>query len=102
MIIPVQAATVPVRIKVLPKLNSLTGIPKPIARRPANRQPIPAINHTTVIELTPGLRSKRSQAANATILSYSAHGQPPILLAVPSETRGPASGYHPDLKSLGT
>lgn len=51
---PVHAATAPVRINVLPKLNSLTGIPKPIARRPANRQPIPATNSTTIIKLTPG------------------------------------------------
>src|ERR1700694_5237611 len=95
MIIPVHAATAPVTIKVLPKLNSLTGIPKPIARRPANRKPIPAINHTTIIELTPGLRSKCSQAAYATILSYCAPRQPAIAGPVPVKQENPEFNSYP-------
>ena len=50
---PVQAATVPVKIRVLPKLNSLTGIPNPIAARPASKRPMPATNKKNTIELTP-------------------------------------------------
>src|SRR5258708_7790660 len=41
MIAPVQTPITPVRISVLPKLNSLTGIPKPIASRPAKTKPNP-------------------------------------------------------------
>ena len=63
MISPVHAVTAPERIRVLPKLNSLTGIPKPIASRPANKQPIPTTNITIIIKLTPGPRPKCSQAA---------------------------------------
>src|SRR5882672_2703226 len=51
--IPVQAAIVPATIRVLPKPNSLIGIPNPIATRPANRKPIPVTNNRTTIELTP-------------------------------------------------
>ena len=50
---PVQTATTPTRIKVLPKPNSLIGIPKAIARKPANTEPIPAISKTIIINLTP-------------------------------------------------
>jgi hypothetical protein len=55
MINPAHAATAPARISVLPKLNSLTGIPNPIAKNPANRQAIPATNIAIIIKLTPGL-----------------------------------------------
>ena len=81
IIIPVQATIAPVRIRVLPKLNSLTGIPKPIATRPANRKPIPAINNTATIELPPGRAPKCAQAAYATIPSYCAHRQRTIAAA---------------------
>jgi hypothetical protein len=80
-IAPVQAPMTPVRIRVFPKLNSLTGIPKPIARRPASKKPIPAINKTAIIESPPGL--KYAQAAYATIPSYWAHRQRPIESPVP-------------------
>src|SRR5258708_39064664 len=89
IIIPVHAAIAPTRIKVLPKLNSLTGIPKAIARMPANSRPIPAINTTTIIELTPGPRSRYAQAANATILPYGPHRQPAIVVAVPPQNPCP-------------
>jgi hypothetical protein len=53
MIAPVQAATVPDRIRVLPKLRSI-WMPRPTVRRPANSTPIPPINNTTIIKFTPG------------------------------------------------
>jgi len=59
MINPEQVATEPARINVLPSPNSLMGIPKPIARRPARRQPIPATNIPIVIKITPGPRSRQ-------------------------------------------
>ena len=43
MIAPVHAVITPARISVLPKLNSLTGIPKAIPSKPASKKPIPAI-----------------------------------------------------------
>jgi hypothetical protein len=43
----------PARINVLPKLNSLTGIPKRIARRPANKATVPATIKAIIIELIP-------------------------------------------------
>ncbi|HTG04838.1 MAG TPA: hypothetical protein VK635_12390 [Bradyrhizobium sp.] len=53
MIAPVQAATVPDKIRVLPKLRSI-WMPRPTVRRPANSTPIPPINNTTIIKFTPG------------------------------------------------
>ena len=67
---PAQAVTVPARIRVLPKLNSLTGIPKPTARRPASKQPIPATNIPVIIKTTPRLRSATRTGPVATIPSY--------------------------------
>jgi len=61
MIAPEQAATTPARIIVLPKLNSLIGIPYTIAARPANSRPVPAPNNTAIIEPTPGPRAHGSQ-----------------------------------------
>ena len=71
--------TVPAMIRVLPILNSLIGIPNPIATRPASTRPIPATNSTTIIESTPRPRPKCSPAAVATIPSYCVHRQPPIV-----------------------
>jgi hypothetical protein len=81
---PVHAALAPARISVLPKLNSFTGIPKPIATSPANRQPIPASNITTIIKPTLGPQSQRSRTPDATIPSYCASGQPTIAGVVPA------------------
>ena len=53
MIAPEQTPSAPIRISVLPKLNSLTGTPKPIASRPAKTRPIPATNTPIAIEPTP-------------------------------------------------
>ncbi len=53
MIAPVQFVTAPVMIKVLPKLNSLTGRPTAICASPARKKPIPAINNAIAIELSP-------------------------------------------------
>jgi hypothetical protein len=64
----------------LPRPNSLIGIPKPIARRPASRQAIPATNIPIVIKPTPTPRRTTRAAApaapDATIPSYCAprHG----------------------------
>jgi hypothetical protein len=67
---------------VLPKLNSWTGIPNAIARRPANTAQIPAINKTTIIKpphpLAPLIRRKPHPYRR-----YWAQGQPPIAVAVP-------------------
>ena len=52
MIAPVQTPITPVMISVLPVLNSLIGIPKPIASRPARTRPIPATNITNTIKPT--------------------------------------------------
>ncbi|MBV9529745.1 MAG: hypothetical protein JO283_01405 [Bradyrhizobium sp.] len=49
-IIPLQTATAPARIKVLPKLNSLTGIPSTIASRPDSTAQIPAISKAIIIK----------------------------------------------------
>src|SRR6478609_3026269 len=57
MIAPVQTPVTPARISVLPTLNSLFGIPTPIASRPAKTRPIPAINIATIIEPTPNSRA---------------------------------------------
>ena len=53
MIAPVQTPITPVIMRVLPVLNSLIGIPKPIASRPAKTRPMPTTNITNIIEPTP-------------------------------------------------
>ena len=53
MIAPLQTPITPVTMRVLPVLNSLIGIPKPIASRPAKTSPIPTTNITNIIEPTP-------------------------------------------------
>lgn len=83
MIAPVQTPITPVRISVLPKLNSLTGIPKPIASRPAKTKPNPATNMTTIIELTPA-------AALETLASRQRHDTV-ILCASPTGNYGAGS-----------
>jgi len=51
---PVQAATAPATIMVLPRLNSLIEIPKANRQQARSRKPNPATNNTAIIELTPG------------------------------------------------
>ena len=60
MMMPVQAATAPARIRVLPNLNSLTGIPKAIARRPASENANPGNQQHRHHQL-PQPRSSESQ-----------------------------------------
>jgi hypothetical protein len=100
IIMPVQAVTTPVTIRVLPKLNSLTGIPNPIPRRPANKMPIPAINTTSIIEITPRPRPKGSQPPNATIPSYCAYRQPAIAGVASSNIPSPGEEYSPNPVSM--
>ncbi len=45
---PVQTPSTPVTIRVLPKLNYLTGIPNPIARSPTTRVTNPAIKSPSI------------------------------------------------------
>ncbi len=52
MIAPVQTPITPAMISVFPVLNSLIGIPKPIASRPATTRPIPATNIRKAIKPT--------------------------------------------------
>jgi len=72
MIAPVQAATVPDRIRVLPKLRSI-WMPRPTVRRPANSTPIPPINNTTIIKFTPA----------APEMLASRQGQDTVILCTP-------------------
>ena len=49
MIKPVQAAIAPTTIRVLPKLNSFTGIPNATATSPPSKAPIPAISNNIIM-----------------------------------------------------
>ena len=71
---PLQRATVPTRIMVLPKLNSLTGMPNTIAAAPPSTAQIPASNNAIIIKPTPKA-AHSTRASLATILPYCAHGQ---------------------------
>ena len=61
MITPVQTAITPAMISVLPTLNSLIGMPKPIASRPATTRPIPATNITTHHQTNPCSRARNAR-----------------------------------------
>lgn len=52
--IPEQTPMVPLSMRVLPRLNSLSEMPQRTVRRPATKAKIPAISNASVIELTPG------------------------------------------------
>ena len=93
MIMPVQAATAPATISVLPKLNSLTGIPNPIASETGQQQANPGDQQHNHHRTHPRAAPETLAAANATIPSYCAHRQPAIA------TAGSATG-HPDARTI--
>ena len=76
MMIPVQTPTTPARIRVLPKLNSLTGSPEQDRHETRQHAPIPAINKTIIINLNPSALAARTRLA--TIPSYCVPRQPAI------------------------
>ena len=83
MMAPVQTPITPAIISVLPVLNSLIGIPKPIASRPATTRPIPAINMTNIIELTLSrARTLASRPRHDTVILCAP--PPPIASGVPN------------------
>src|SRR5204863_9291992 len=89
---PVKATIAPVRIRVLPKLNSLTGIPKPIATRPANRKQIPPINSAAAIDSSPACvrNARRPRMPRYCHIVHSGNRQ---------SLGAPRNGLCPELKS---